>query len=140
MWCSPHRPAPPCPLLLPWWHTSAVAVAATPAHWPGSGHSEKKRRVKRQEEFLDEQRKIPVEVSPAPDFDDLGESWSSAQLHPDLGEALQQQGFLRPSASQRWAVPLILAGKDVMVCSQTGAVERRCGFTEGLGVAPTCDG
>ena len=60
------------------------------------------------------------EVSPRPPFDELGESWNAAKLDDELLNALLREGFVRPSASQRWAVPLLLAGKDVMVCSQTG--------------------
>lgn len=70
--------------------------------------------------------KIPVEVSPRPPFDEL-ETWKRANLDANLLDALLQKGFARPSASQRWAVPLLLTGKDVMLCSQTG-VERKLVF------------
>jgi len=73
-----------------------------------------------QEMFLDAQMKIPVEVSPRPPFDEL-ETWKRAKLDANLLDALLQKGFIRPSASQRWAVPLLLTGKDVMLCSQTGS-------------------
>lgn len=53
------------------------------------------------------------EVSPRPPFDELGESWNAAKLDDELLNALLREGFVRPSASQRWAVPLLLAGKDV---------------------------
>ncbi|CAJ1333328.1 unnamed protein product [Effrenium voratum] len=76
---------------------------------------------KERDQFLDMQAKIPVEVSPRPDIDELGESWASAKLSSQLASALHQQGLQRPTASQRWAVPLLLAGKDLMVCSQTGS-------------------
>lgn len=72
------------------------------------------------------QMKIPVEVSPRPPFDEL-ETWKRAKLDANLLDALLQKGFIRPSASQRWAVPLLLTGKDVMLCSQTG-VERKLFF------------
>eukprot|EP00434_Breviolum_minutum_P038414 symbB.v1.2.034074.t1/scaffold4276.1/size42073/3 len=76
--------------------------------------------VSQQEMFLDAQMKIPVEVSPRPPFDEL-ETWKRANLDANLLDALLQKGFTRPSASQRWAVPLLLTGKDVMLCSQTGS-------------------
>lgn len=75
---------------------------------------------------LQRQMKIPVEVSPRPPFDEL-ETWKRANLDANLLDALLQKGFARPSASQRWAVPLLLTGKDVMLCSQTG-VERKLVF------------
>ncbi|CAL1133052.1 unnamed protein product [Cladocopium goreaui] len=98
-----------------------------PPHWPGKA-SKSRRKPGAEQEFLDAQAKIPIEtgwwfeeVSPRPPFDELGESWNAAKLDDELLNALLREGFVRPSASQRWAVPLLLAGKDVMVCSQTGS-------------------
>eukprot|EP00439_Symbiodinium_sp_Y106_P048559 s5543_g6.t1 len=64
-----------------------------------------------QARFFEAQAAIPVEVSPAPDVEELGESWGNV-LHERLEQNLVSQGLLRPTASQSWAVPLLLNGKD----------------------------
>ena len=61
---------------------------------------------------------MPVEVSPRPSFEELGDSWSRAEVAVELQEVLRRR-FPRPTKAQGWAVPLMLRGKDVMVCSQT---------------------
>eukprot|EP00435_Cladocopium_sp_Y103_P049491 s442_g14.t4 len=110
---------------------SAGQRSHAPPHWPEKNALSKSRQRRpgsSEQEFLDAQAKIPIEtswwfpeVSPRPPFDELGESWNAAKLDDELLDALLHEGFVRPSASQRWAVPLLLAGKDVMVCSQTGS-------------------
>ncbi|CAE7837740.1 unnamed protein product [Symbiodinium sp. CCMP2592] len=71
------------------------------------------RGSKEQARFFEAQAAIPVEVSPAPDVEELGESWGNA-LHERLEQNLVSQGLLRPTASQSWAVPLLLNGKDAL--------------------------
>jgi len=46
-------------------------------------------------------------------FDDLS-------LHPALLKAVQGAGFAAPTAIQAQAIPLVLAGRDVLGCAQTG--------------------
>ena len=46
-------------------------------------------------------------------FDELG-------LHPSLLKGIHDLGFLRPTPIQAQTIPLILAGKDVIGCAQTG--------------------
>jgi ATP-dependent RNA helicase RhlE len=46
-------------------------------------------------------------------FDDLS-------LHPALLKAVRGAGFAAPTAIQAQAIPLILAGRDVLGCAQTG--------------------
>ena len=44
-----------------------------------------------------------------------------AALRPELHEALAQLGYEAPTAIQQAAVPVILDGRDVVGCAQTGA-------------------
>ncbi|MDR1350984.1 MAG: DEAD/DEAH box helicase [Zoogloeaceae bacterium] len=52
-------------------------------------------------------------VSPAPAFDDLG-------LAPELLRAVIDSGYTTPTPIQVKAIPLVLAGKDIMGGAQTG--------------------
>ena len=52
-----------------------------------------------------------MEVSPHPnDVAPLGDRWRG--LDEQLAAALERLGFRRPTASQRWAVPLLMSKKD----------------------------
>jgi len=57
----------------------------------------------------------------APSFDDLG-------LLPELLRAVKDAGYSRPTPIQAQAIPIILAGKDVMGGAQTGT-GKTAGFT-----------
>lgn len=46
-------------------------------------------------------------------FDDL-------QLEPNLVEGLKAMGFQKPSPIQEQAIPVLMAGKDLIACAQTG--------------------
>ena len=60
-------------------------------------------------------------VAPAPTFNDLG-------LLPELMRAIQDAGYTTPTPIQTQAIPIILAGKDVMGGAQTGT-GKTAGFT-----------
>ena len=42
-------------------------------------------------------------------------------LHPDLLKGLKDLGFTRPTAIQADAIPLAMAGGDVLACAMTGS-------------------
>ncbi len=54
-------------------------------------------------------------------FDTLG-------LSPELLQAIQEQGYTKPSPIQAKAIPPVLAGRDVMAAAQTGT-GKTAGFT-----------
>ena len=60
-------------------------------------------------------------VLPTPSFDDLG-------LLPELLRAIHDAGYTTPTPIQTQAIPIILAGKDVMGGAQTGT-GKTAGFT-----------
>lgn len=47
-------------------------------------------------------------------------SFQSFGLHPDLLKALQQYGYEKPTPIQAQALPIALAGRDLIGCAQTG--------------------
>ena len=63
----------------------------------------------------------PAAVPPAPTFDQLG-------LLPELLRAIEDAGYTTPTPIQTQAIPIILAGKDVMGGAQTGT-GKTAGFT-----------
>ena len=46
--------------------------------------------------------------------------FSELELHPTLLKAIEEQGYETPTPIQKQAIPLVLEGKDVMGCAQTG--------------------
>src|SRR6202008_4756262 len=59
-------------------------------------------------------REGPRQESPSPmSFDALG-------LTPELLRAVADQGYTEPTPVQREAIPLVLAGRDVLAGAQTG--------------------
>ena len=46
-------------------------------------------------------------------FEDLG-------IMPAILEALKGEGYINPTPIQEKAIPVILAGKDLIACAQTG--------------------
>ena len=47
-------------------------------------------------------------------------TWEALKLHPNLLKGIHDLGFLRPTPIQAQTIPLILAGRDVIGCAQTG--------------------
>ena len=54
-----------------------------------------------------------VSTEPTLRFDQLG-------LNPNLLEALKTEGYTEPTPIQQQAIPVALAGKDILGCAQTG--------------------
>ena len=63
----------------------------------------------------------PTAVPPTPTFDQLG-------LLPELMRAIKDAGYTTPTPIQIQAIPIIMAGKDVMGGAQTGT-GKTAGFT-----------
>ena len=63
---------------------------------------------------------IPVEVTgdnkPSPI-----RSFGSAGLRPILVENITKSGYKVPTPVQKYGIPIIMAGRDVMACAQTGS-------------------
>lgn len=57
----------------------------------------------------------------ANDFESLG-------LSPELTQAVSDKGYTKPTPIQAMAIPVILMGRDVMGCAQTGT-GKTAGFT-----------
>jgi ATP-dependent RNA helicase RhlE len=55
-------------------------------------------------------------------------SFNSLGLVPALLKAIEKQGYTTPSPIQQKAIPVILAGKDVLASAQTGT-GKTAGFT-----------
>lgn len=47
-------------------------------------------------------------------------NFSNFNLHPDILEGIQSMGFENPTPIQEQAIPVILEGKDLIACAQTG--------------------
>ena len=63
---------------------------------------------------------IPVNVS-GDNVPDKIQSFEDANLDPLLLENITKSKYLEPTPIQAYAVPIILAGRDVMACAQTGS-------------------
>jgi ATP-dependent RNA helicase RhlE len=63
----------------------------------------------------------PSAVPPVPTFDEIG-------LLPELLRAVKDNGYTHPTPIQSQAIPIIMAGKDVMGGAQTGT-GKTAGFT-----------
>jgi ATP-dependent RNA helicase RhlE len=78
-------------------------------------------------------------------------SFSEFGLHPDLLRGIEDMGFTQPTPIQQDAIPLALAGRDVLACAMTGSgktaafllpilhqlLEKPRGTTRALVLAPT---
>jgi ATP-dependent RNA helicase RhlE len=47
--------------------------------------------------------------------------FSRFSLHPDLLKGIHEMGFARPTPIQEQAIPLAVAGRDVLACAMTGS-------------------
>ncbi|HYO15693.1 MAG TPA: DEAD/DEAH box helicase [Thermoanaerobaculia bacterium] len=78
-------------------------------------------------------------------------SFSEFGLHPDLLRGIEDMGFTQPTPIQQDAIPLALAGRDVLACAMTGSgktaafllpilhqfLDKPRGTTRALVLAPT---
>jgi len=47
-------------------------------------------------------------------------SFQQFGLHPDLLKAVQQMGYVEPTPIQQQAIPVVMSGRDLIGCAQTG--------------------
>mmetsp|Transcript_123790 Transcript_123790/g.214610 ORF Transcript_123790/g.214610 Transcript_123790/m.214610 type:complete len:519 (+) Transcript_123790:71-1627(+) len=75
-----------------------------------------------QKAFFEQQEQVPVEISPAePNLKPLQDFGSIPQLHAVLKQNICEAGYESPTPVQKWGIPLLTSGKDVMACAQTGS-------------------
>lgn len=48
-------------------------------------------------------------------------SFESSGLRPHLLDNVKKSGYTKPTPIQKYAIPLILSGRDLMGCAQTGS-------------------
>lgn len=67
--------------------------------------------------------KIPVNVSGLPAGTDIGPiaSFDVVIKSETLLNGIKKSGFTIPTPVQKWSIPLLMAGYDVMACAQTGS-------------------
>lgn len=71
---------------------------------------------------------IPVQVSGdnAEDFKPI-QRFSEGKLCDGLFENLRRCGYDRPTPVQKWSIPIVVSGRDLMACAQTGS-GKTCAF------------
>lgn len=71
---------------------------------------------------FDKYDNIPVEVSPAdPSTPPIAMFQHLQSLHASVMANIQRAGYQRPTPVQKYGLPVICAGKDLMACAQTGS-------------------
>lgn len=48
-------------------------------------------------------------------------SFDEADLYPTFRENVRKAKYEKPTPIQKWAIPIILQGRDLMACAQTGS-------------------
>jgi superfamily II DNA/RNA helicase len=48
-------------------------------------------------------------------------TWDDEDLGPVVENAIKLAGYSRPTPVQRYAIPVIVAQRDLMACAQTGS-------------------
>jgi ATP-dependent RNA helicase DDX3X len=71
---------------------------------------------------FDDYDKIPVEMS-GNGVDDIQaiDRFKDADMHPAILENVERMKYSRPTPVQKHAIPVIIAGRDLMACAQTGS-------------------
>jgi ATP-dependent RNA helicase DDX3X len=71
---------------------------------------------------FDEYDKIPVEMS-GEGFEGIHpiDRFKDADMHPAILENIERMKYSRPTPVQKHAIPVIIAGRDLMACAQTGS-------------------
>ena len=71
---------------------------------------------------FDQYNQMAVDIKPAPGkrLPHFVESYKELNLHADLQANLDKLGFVQPTPIQKYAIPVILDGQDVMATAQTG--------------------
>eukprot|EP00668_Euglena_longa_P001089 GGOE01001300.1.p1 GENE.GGOE01001300.1~~GGOE01001300.1.p1 ORF type:complete len:598 (-),score=100.10 GGOE01001300.1:135-1865(-) len=71
---------------------------------------------------FDKYDNIPVEVSPMdPSTPPIAMFQHLQGLHPSVMANIQRAGYQKPTPVQKYGLPVICSGKDLMACAQTGS-------------------
>eukprot|EP00397_Hematodinium_sp_SG-2012_P002722 GEMP01002730.1.p1 GENE.GEMP01002730.1~~GEMP01002730.1.p1 ORF type:complete len:728 (+),score=188.57 GEMP01002730.1:90-2273(+) len=71
---------------------------------------------------FDEYDKIPVQMSgDAVDAIKHIERFSEARLDDQLSDNIRRCGYERPTPIQKYSIPIVCSGRDLMACAQTGS-------------------
>lgn len=88
---------------------------------PSENEEEMFRSIERGINF-DKYDEIPVEVTgKGKESITPIQSFDQAKLRGKLQENVTRIGYTKPTPVQKYAIPSILAGRDVMACAQTGS-------------------
>merc|ERR550537_1078999 len=71
---------------------------------------------------FDDYDKIPVEISGNGSEDIHAiERFKDADMHPAILDNIERMKYNRPTPVQKYAIPVIIAMRDLMACAQTGS-------------------
>eukprot|EP00929_Paragymnodinium_shiwhaense_P050557 TRINITY_DN2544_c0_g1_i1.p1 TRINITY_DN2544_c0_g1~~TRINITY_DN2544_c0_g1_i1.p1 ORF type:complete len:574 (-),score=124.41 TRINITY_DN2544_c0_g1_i1:367-2034(-) len=72
--------------------------------------------------------RIPVEIT-GEGYEDIKpmDLFSEQGLSESLRQNLERCGYERPTPIQKWSIPIVVSGRDVMACAQTGS-GKTCAF------------
>ena len=71
---------------------------------------------------FDKYDEIPVEVTGRGKESIIPiQSFSQAQLYDTFQQNVKKSNYTKPTPVQKYAIPAILGGRDVMACAQTGS-------------------
>lgn len=88
---------------------------------PSESEEEMFRSIERGINF-DKYDEIPVEVTGKGKESIIPiQSFDQAQLYETFQENVKRANYTKPTPVQKYAIPAILAGRDVMACAQTGS-------------------
>jgi len=54
------------------------------------------------------------------------DSFMAADINDVLKENVKKSKYDKPTPIQKWAIPVILSGRDLMACAQTGSGKTVC--------------
>jgi len=70
---------------------------------------------------FDQYDNIPVEVTGPGDLPSAIRSFEEAGLAPQIIENVKKANYTKPTPVQKYALPSVLAKRDLMACAQTGS-------------------
>ena len=74
------------------------------------------KRIVEENEFIEEENT----TRPLPDQPEININFIDLNLNPEILRAIRDAGYMKPTPIQAQAIPIILKGRDVLGCAQTG--------------------